>query len=433
MQVLVRSCGCDVDAKDKDGATPLMAAADYARDAAVRELLTLGADAAAAKPDGTRAVHRAASSVLSSGPMDDPNSIAAASATETLVDADAEKEKAVDRPSDIGTPFLCACARGAEATARMLVRRGADVRAVTPAGVGAATLAASSGVLAALAAALDAGAPTDARPAGGMTALHVAASHPNAESMSAEAVDLLLRAGADPNAEDGEGLKAIHAAAVTGRVAVVERLVAVTAPDPGVTAAAWDARAAQRAAQAKMRAIQERHRASGASERGPAASAAGTWRVPADEPAYVPVVTVVDADGAAAKKRVGDEAFVGGDDDAALAAYDASLALDDANAKTLANKAAALLRRAGKEKHKTERGDLEAAWRAARGARHLDPMYIKAWYREGAALTALGDFESAALAFFEGMQIDGDNADLKRGFDEAIRAGRQHASATRGK
>ena len=116
-----------------------MAAADYARDAAVRELLTLGADAAAAKPDGTRAVHRAASSVLSSGPMDDPNSIAAASATETLVDADAEKEKAVDRPSDIGTPFLCACARGAEATARMLVRRGADVRAVTPAGVGAAS------------------------------------------------------------------------------------------------------------------------------------------------------------------------------------------------------------------------------------------------------------------------------------------------------
>ena len=234
MRFLARECGCGVDAKDNDGTTPLMAAADYARDAAVRELLALGADAAVAKPDGTRAVHRAASSALSSGPVDDPNSIAAASATEALIDADAEKDVFLNCPSDVGTPFLCACARGAEATARMLTAKGADARAVTPAGVGAATLAASSGVLGALAAALDAGAPTAARPAGGMTALHVAASHPNAESVSAEAVDLLLRAGADPNAEDGEGLKAIHAAAVTGRVAVVERLVAVTAADVGV-------------------------------------------------------------------------------------------------------------------------------------------------------------------------------------------------------
>ena len=70
------------------------------------------------------------------------------------------------------------------------------------------------------------------------------------------------------------------------------------------------------------------------------------------------------------------------------------------------------------------RKDLEAAWRAARGARQLDPAYVKAWYREGRALTELGDFESAALAFFEGMQIDGDNGELKRGFDEAIRRGR---------
>ena len=263
-----------------------------------------------------------------------------------------------------------------------------------------------------------------------------AASHPNAESVSAEAVDLLLRAGADPNAEDGEGLKAIHAAAVTGRVAVVERLVAVTAADVGVAAGAWGVAAAQSAAQAKMRAIQERHRAAlggdGGHARGSSSESGGAWRVPANEPAYVPALKGADADGAAAKKRAGDEAFVRGDDDAALAAYDASLALDDANAKVLANKAAALLRRAEKKKGEPSEGDLERAWRAARGARQLDPTYVKAWYREGVALTALGDFESAALAFFEGMQIDGDNADLKRGFDEAIRAGRhQHESATK--
>ena len=429
MRVLARECGCDVDARDKDGTTPLMAAADYARDAAVRELLLLGADASVAKKDGTRAVHRAASSALSSGPVDDPNAVAAASATETLIDADAQKN--VDVVSEVGTPFLCACARGAEATVRMLALRGADVRATTPAQVGAATLAASSGVLGALAAALEAGAPTDARPPGGMTALHVAASHPNAAAMSLEAVDVLLRAGADPDAEDGEGLKAIHAAAVTGRVDVVEKLVSVTKPDAGVEAGGWDARAAQKGAQAKMRAIQERHRATDAgdgslrSETDSKSFSKKPWTVPLNEPPYVSVSGVVDADGAASKKREGDEAFVKGDDAAALAAYDASLRLDDANAKTFANKAAAILRMVGGDVKKNRTSDLEKAWRAARSARHLDPTYVKAWYREGVALTELGDFESAALAFFEGMQIDGDNADLKRGFDEAIRRGRQ--------
>lgn len=434
MRVLVREFECDVDARDEEGTTPLMSAADYARDAAVRELLTLGADAAAARRDGTRAVHRAASSTLAGNkPINDPDAIAAASATEALVDADVEKN--VDAQSQVGTPFLCACARGAEATARMLAARGADVRAVTPAAVGAVTLAAASGALGALAAALDAGAPTDLRPEGGMTALHVAASHPSSESISLRAVDMLLRAGADPDAEDGEGLKAIHAAAVTGRTDVVERLVAVTAPAAGVAAGGWDVSGAQREAQAKMRAIRERHASSpggtSASDRtsknASSPSESNPWIMPKDEPAYVPVLTEtrLDRDGAAAKKREGDEAFVRGDDDGALAAYDASLALDDANAKTLANKAAALLRKSStKSLKKAVRKDLEAAWRAARGARQLDPAYVKAWYREGRALTELGDFESAALAFFEGMQIDGDNGELKRGFDEAIRRGR---------
>ena len=434
VRVLAREFGCDVDARDEEGTTPLMSAADYARDAATRELLTLGADAAAARNDGTRAVHRAASSALAGNkPVNDPDAIAAASTTEALVDADGEKN--VDPQSQVGTPFLCACARGAEATARMLAARGADARAVTPASVGAATLAAASGALGALAAALDAGAPTDARPEGGMTALHVAASHPMTESVSLRAVDMLLRAGADPDAEDGEGLKAIHAAAVTGRTDVVERLVAVTAPSAGGAAGAWDVSGAQREAQAKMRAIRERHASGGAPDRTSASSdtdalvnQSNPWTVPKDEPAYVPVLTDarVDRDGAAARKREGDEAFVRGDDDGALEAYDASLALDDANAKTLANKAAALLRKSSTKVTRKElrTSDLEAAWRAARGARQLDPAYVKAWYREGCALTELGDFESAALAFFEGMQIDGDNGELKRGFDEAIRRGR---------
>ena len=47
-------------------------------------------------------------------------------------------------------------------------------------------------------------------------------------------------------------------------------------------------------------------------------------------------------------------------------------------------------------------------------------MFVKAWYREGEAALALNEYEDAALAFFEGLQIDGDSAELKRMFDLAI-------------
>lgn len=403
-----------------------MSACDYARDGAVRELLTLGADwTLSKKDDNTRAVHRAASSALSSGPASDPNSIAAANCVETLIDADVGKfgkgdySKTIDRPSDIGTPFLCACARGAELTITMLAKRGCNTHVTTPANVGAVTLATSSGVLGALKACLASNAPTDLRPPGGMTALHVAASHPNCAEVSLSLVELLLQRGADANALDGEGMKAIHAAACVGRVDVVEALVNVTTPDDGISKKDWTVSAAQKAAQEKMKHIYEKHgdKSMTASHTKPA------YKAPTNEPKYVPT-GIINQEIAGLKKREGDEAFVKGDDASALKAYDEAIANDDTNAKVFANRAAVKLRMKG-----TTEGvafeSLESARVDARIARTLDPNYIKAWYREGIALTELNDYESAALAFFEGMQIDGDNADLKKGFDAAIKKGRE--------
>ena len=114
IRVLVTDCGIPVDVKDKDGVTPLMSAADYAKDAAVRELLKLGAKHDAKKSDGVMAVHRAASSALSDGPPTDTCSKNAANAVRLLVEASEGGADAgtLDAPSDAGTPFLCACARG---------------------------------------------------------------------------------------------------------------------------------------------------------------------------------------------------------------------------------------------------------------------------------------------------------------------------------
>lgn len=408
IRVLVTDCGIPVDVKDKDGVTPLMSAADYAKDAAVRELLKLGAKHDAKKSDGVMAVHRAASSALSDGPPTDTCSKNAANAVRLLVEASEGGADAgtLDAPSDAGTPFLCACARGAEATIRCLAAKGANAAATLRNGVGAAALASASGLPGALRAALEAGAPTSLRPPGGMTALHVAASHPSTAGESTALVRALLDAGADADATDGEGLKAVHAAAAVGRIPVVEMLLKVTSPDDGVAAGDWTATNVQKITQAKLRAV-------GGGEGG--TPIGGTPIDAAANEAPYEAKGVTDANAAATTKRAGDEAFIRGDNDAAVSSYDASLAADDTNAKVWANRAAAKL------KLKNHVG----ARRDAKIARELDATYVKAWYREGCALTEMGEYESAALAFFEGMQIDGDNKDLKRGFDAAIARGRE--------
>ena len=224
-----------------------------------------------------------------------------------------------------------------------------------------------------------------------MTALHVAASHPSTAGESQALVRALLDAGADADAADGEGLKAVHAAAAVGRIPVVEMLLKVTTPDEGVAASDWTASNVQKIVQAKLRAV-------GGGDGGGNGAGGKTADAAADEAPYE-AKGVTDADAAATTKRAGDEAFIRGDNDAAVKAYDASIAADDTNAKVWANRAAAKL------KLKNHVG----ARRDAKIARELDGTYVKAWYREGCALTEMGEYESAALAFFEGMQIDGDN------------------------
>ena len=69
--------------------------------------------------------------------------------------------------------------------------------------------------------------------------------------------------------------------------------------------------------------------------------------------------------------------------------------------------------------------DYVGALRDARTAKKIDCEYVKAWFREGTALTELGDYEGAALCFFEGMQVEGEREPgPEAGFDAAIKKGR---------
>ena len=173
---LVKECAVPVDAEDKDGNTPLMAAADYAKPDAVRTLIELGADRAKAKSDGVTAMHRAAASAFAEGAVTSANSINAAACVETLAN-DAKDDRFVDAKCASGnTPFLLACSRGAEANIVRLKALGANASATNDAGVGAASLATASGVPGALRAALAAGAPTHLRRVLSRTGPHTTAS-----------------------------------------------------------------------------------------------------------------------------------------------------------------------------------------------------------------------------------------------------------------
>ena len=123
---------------------------------------------------------------------------------------------------------------------------------------------------------------------------------------------------------------------------------------------------------------------------------AGAEGGPDDEPPYV-AKGASDADAAAAKKRAGDEAFVKGADADAIAAYDASLAADDSNAKVWANRAAA----------KLLQGSHASARRDAKIAREIEPTYVKAWYREGLALTELATSRAPRWRFSRGCRSTG--------------------------
>jgi ankyrin repeat protein len=115
--------------------------------------------------------------------------------------------------------------RGDPATARALIRGGAQVNAATPRGITALALASLGGNPALVSVLIEHGADVNQRAKRGETALMVAsvAGH-NA------VVQLLLDRGADPLAQSQDGITAVMAAMLAGRMDTVQLLTKATAP-----------------------------------------------------------------------------------------------------------------------------------------------------------------------------------------------------------
>lgn len=185
---------------------PLIAAARTGDAGRVAALLAEGADARAAAPDGTTALHWAARA-------------AAAGVVEQLLAAGADPERASRHGV---TPLALAAQSGEPAVVGALLAAGADPNTATPAGETVLMAAARTGRVPVLDQLLAAGAAVDAAESWrGQTALMWAAAENNAA-----AVARLLAAGADVEARSSGGLTPLLFAVREGGLDAVRALLA---------------------------------------------------------------------------------------------------------------------------------------------------------------------------------------------------------------
>ena len=219
---LLLAAGAEVDARDEDGATPLLGPGrwEYSGDRAVPEpaavdlLLDAGADANARDRSGRTVLHTAVSE------PDAPNALPSAG---RLLESGADPNARDDQGR---TPLHLAVAGDNEALVNTLLQAGADVHA--RAGGGASALHAAAGASAdpaVLAALLEAGVDVGARDSRGATALHKAAR----SGKSTAVVEFLLEAGAEVAELDSAGETALHHAASADNTATVAALLAAGA------------------------------------------------------------------------------------------------------------------------------------------------------------------------------------------------------------
>ena len=420
----------------------------------VRMLLARGADATLAGPGTGAAAAEEASNANSSAVGIPPLCRAAASGSaecvRLLLTAGADAASAgPTAEATVGPPLFWAAGSGdgGGEIVKLLLEAGADARRVAPDGVTALLVATASENAEAVEELLRAGAdPNAAAEREGVRPLHVAA-----EAGDERIVRALLAAGSDPDAEDIGGLRAVEGAAAAAERAVVEILFPVTARkivefggsgEEGAGEGAggskgggeknreWSVEGLMLRGAAEQARRQAEHAKHGGGHHhhghdhgdgcGCGHGHEGGGDGEEEEKVEVPAPEAPDAAKAAAASRAGDEAFVAGDVALAFDKYSESLRHATDDSKVWSNRAAAALRGGGSGGRGAERARADA-----RVARALDPTSVKAWFREGSAAEALGDFESAARAYFEGYRTNpAQGKECAEAFQAAVAAGR---------
>lgn len=370
---LVEQLRLPVDPKDDDGETPLIHAARQGRLETVEYLLGRGADPSVASNMGATALHHAAG-------------IGHIEIMKILLGKGVD----IESKSESGTPLVWAAGHGQQDAVKLLLEHNAKPDTETADGITSLLSAVAAGSLPCLEVLIQAGANPNVT-AGGATPLHVAA-----DSGNLEMIKCLLQAGGDPNTSDDDGFKPIEVAALRDNLEVVEHLLPLTSPIPGVSN--WTVDGIVKYVSSKMEEEKAQENESASLQR----------RQP------VEVSPEAKKRSLEAKSR-GDDAFRRKDFLVAVDAYTQAIEFDPNDPALLSNRSLCWLRA----------GQGERALEDARACRALKPDWAKACFREGAALRLLQRFEEAANAFYEGVQLEPENKELVKAFREAVEDGRK--------
>ena len=415
--------------RDADGLTPLMLACQRPHAGAparVRGLVAAGAAAAATSDVGAAALHYAAAAGASAEVLDALlGGAAAAAGGGPGGDADAAAAAGAVHlcSSKSGTPlhWAAGCAEDRAETMAALLERGADLDAPNVQGMTPLIMAAMAGNEGHCRFLIERGAARGMVLGGGYTVFHIAAEMGQAGTLAA----LIKRDGEDENGEESISAKCLQL--MTERGDTVLDLAAQGDHCDCVTLLSGETEEGKVQAlidQKKREGQERRAQLEAAAKEAAASTETDAEESPEQMAARLRTATVdAEAKAAAAKaKAAGNAHFARKQYAKAVAGYTAALSLDPADAACYSNRSAAHAKLARKAE----------ALRDAEVARHLRPGWAQAHCRVASARSALGEHEEAACAAFEGLEIDGDNEELKALLRRCIEKGRQaHAEKTK--
>eukprot|EP00752_Nemacystus_decipiens_P001491 g1465.t1 len=365
-----------IDSKDDHGLTPLALALITGSHEAAARLASLGADVSAADTQGVAPAHRAAGH----GDL---------SALELLKGSGADFET----QSGAGTPLHWAAGEGEPESVRKLLSLGANPDPRNKQGLTPLIMAAARGCGPAVVHLVEAGADPGLVLSGGATVLHMSADMGLGEAVEAILATEVGRKSAA--LKDTQGRLPAHLAAMSSRRDLVELLLPHSGlgPDVGLDAVMARGKELAEEHEGELRAQEALKKPSGPTP----AQGLG------EEGNTSPPKTLEHREAAVAAKTRGNELLKAKDLTGALAAYTEAIELDGSDAAFRSNRSAVYM----------SMKEYEKALVDAEVCRRLKPDWQKACYRMAVARLALGRFEDAALAAWEGVQLDNDNAQLK--------------------
>ncbi|CAM9779952.1 unnamed protein product [Ectocarpus sp. 13 AM-2016] len=376
-----------INSKDDHGLTPLALALITGSHEAAARLASQGADVNAADTQGVAPAHRAAGH----GDL---------SALELLSGSGANFET----QSGAGTPLHWAAGEGESESVRKLLSLGATPDPRNKQGLTPLVMAAARGCGSAVVHLVKAGADPGLVLSGGATVLHM-----TADMGLAEAVEAILATAVGRKCAalaDSQGRVPAHLAAMSSRTDLVETLLPHSGlgPDVGLEAVMARGKELSKEHEGELRAQEALKKPSGP------APAQGLGEEGNTSPAETPE----QREAAVSAKTRGNDLLKAKDLAGALAAYSEAIELDGSDAAFRSNRSAVFM----------SMKDYEKALVDAEVCRRLKPDWPKACYRMAVARLALGRFEDAALAAWEGVQLDNDNAQLKSLLQTCVEKGR---------